>query len=145
MATASQTKDVPAVALTGDQLSQIIGEVTKSIARAERPENQNAPPAFWNGYGLKGFPALTRRTFYCGALEHERQLSREEITLYNSITRSGEYGPGGTYRVRVRGNGSDGELHVSVTGVDTIEGRMGLPSLKTVLQTIVDEQAAVAV
>lgn len=145
MATASPVKDAPAVALTGDQLSQIIGEVTKSIAKAERPENVNAPPAFWNGHGLKGFPDLTRRTFYCGAMEHERQLSKDEITLYNSITRSGDYGPGGTYRVRVRGTGPGSELHVSVAGVDTIEGRMGLPPLKTVLQTIVDEQAAVTV
>ncbi len=139
MPAATRTEQ-PAVALTSDQLAQIIGEVTKATQVAQRPENTNAPPAFWNGHGLKGFPTLKRRTYFCGALEQEKQLTKDEIDLYNAISKSGTYGPGGKYRVRVSGHGDGDELSVSVVGVDTMEGRMGVPSLKEILSTIVSEQ-----
>src|SRR5690606_8666548 len=115
-----------------------IGKVTEATVVAHRPENANPAPTAWNGYGAPGFPSLTRRTYFCRALEHERQLLAEEITAYNAITRPGQYGPEGRFRVRV----TNDELFVSVDGVDTIEGRMSMPPLRDVLKTIVSEQTA---
>jgi hypothetical protein len=144
---ATATKDAPApaaIGLTSEQLGEIIAATTKAVQAAKMPEILNAKPETWTGWGQPGFPKLTRRTSFCGVPVHERVSTRDEINLFNAITRPGAYGPAGAYRVATSGQGDSSVLDVSVAGVDSMEGRMGMASLRDILQTIVDEQAAAA-
>jgi hypothetical protein len=137
----TQTKDAP-VSMTPTELAGVIASATaQAVQTAMRPENTSGPPAFWNGFGTKGFPELSRRVLFCGVPQYERDLSRDEIALFNAITTPGLYGPDKTWRVAISGQGTSGMLQVSVQGVDTIEGRLSVPSLVEILQTIVREQA----
>ena len=116
--------------------------VEATAALNPKREIENPPPAFWNGFGLPDFPKFKyEKVFFCGARQEPKNARREEIQLFNKITRPGLYGPDKTWEVRIANN----ELQVNIQRINKKEVRMELPrSLVDILQIIVDEQNAVA-
>jgi hypothetical protein len=115
----------------------------EAVKQVTRPENADPAPAWWNGYGLPDFPKLTWQTvFFCGAKLRPSDLTKDETALLNQVRVPGTYGPDKTWEVIVRGDGKT--LDLRVRGINTIEVRMGMPSFKEFLRTIVEEQAVVA-
>lgn len=117
--------------------------LAEAIRETGKTENLNAIPERWNGYGKPGFPKLRwSQVFYCGVLLRPRSLTAGETERLNAITRAGEYSDGErTYVVKIT-DGKEPTLDIRVPGVNTAEGRLGMPSFERQLQAILDGQAA---
>lgn len=118
-----------------------IAKATIEAAQATTPrENQNPPPAWWNGFGLPDFPKLRHtKVYFCGAEQKPEKATKGEITLFNAITTPGDYGPDKTWPVKLK----DGVLDIRIQGIHRREVRADLPrSLEDILRIIVEQQDA---
>ena len=119
----------------------------EAMKQVQAPENKNPPPAYWNGYGLPDFPKLAwEKVLFCGAPIEARDCKKEEVQLLNQVQpKEGVYGPDKNIHVAYRSShGKPVQLHIWVSGVKSIEGRMGQPTLVQTLRYIIDEQSTVA-
>lgn len=130
---------------------ELIGAITAAAVGAakatQKPENASLPKThWWNQFGAQGYPKLRwARAYFCGGELVPRTLTADESGLLNKITTPGTYPvEGRQVEVRITGNGKDQTLDIRVPGVNTIEGRMGMPSLKNLLREIVDAQPVAA-
>jgi hypothetical protein len=81
---------------------------------------------------------------YCGAPQDVNRLLPDEVRLFNAITVPGFYGPDKNWEVRIDTRGTS-TLDIRIHGIHKREVRAEMPrSLVAILQTIVDEQNAVA-
>jgi hypothetical protein len=142
----AQTKNVASDAteltISPEALAALGKAMSEATLTATRRENDRPTPTNALGYPSTDVPALKyKEVFYCGAPQKTDWLTPTEARLYNAITTPGFYGPDKTWEVRL----SNDRLHVLIHGVHKREVRLDLPrSLVAILQTIVDEQNAVA-
>jgi hypothetical protein len=129
--------------VTAEQLAAAIATATFEAAqRATKREIDDPTPVNAIGVPRSKMPALKyKEALFCGAPQDVNRATADEVRLFNEITVPGFYGPDKSWEVRIK----DEKLHVVIHGINRREVRMELPrSLKEILQTIVDEQNAVA-
>lgn len=137
----AQAKEQLQVTIDPSSLAAISTATIDAMNRTMRPENANAVPRRWNGFGAPGFPRLKwDRVYFCGAPLRPRELTKRETEALNEIAVAGAYGPDKTWTVDIKGK----VLDLRVKGINNIEVRVGFPPLESFLRTIVDEQATVA-
>ena len=137
----AQTKEQLQVTIDPSSLAAISTATINAMNQTLRPENANATPKRWNGFGGPGFPKLRwQKVFFCGAPLRPKELTKQETELLNKITTPGTYGPDKTWTVTIR----ESDLDLRVKGINNIEVRVGFPPFVYFLQQIVDEQSLVA-
>ena len=137
----AQTKAVDTLDSTQIIAAAVKAAIEATAASGKR-EIADPPPAWWNGFGLPDFPASKySKVYFCGAEQKPSKARKEEVALFNQITKSGDYGPDKTWPVKVK----DDILDIRITGINKKEIRHELPrSLAEILQIIVDQQNAAA-
>ena len=132
---------------------RIANSVAEAVAKATIAVNERISPVEkrspglvspYNPEGLAVRPKLTSRYIFCGAEMKEKFLTNEEITLLNQVTEPGQFNKG-KWKVRVRKDDGDAKTVFIDVPSKSIDDRMSLPpSLKSLLQQIIAEQATPA-
>jgi hypothetical protein len=140
--TKAVTTDTTEMTISPEALAAMAKAMSEATLAVTRREVDSPPPVNALGFPTKDVPALKySEVFYCGAPQTTQWLTPAEVRLFNAITTPGTYGPDKTWEVRLK----DNKLHVLIHGINKREVRLEMPrKLTDVLQTIVDEQNAVA-
>jgi hypothetical protein len=113
--------------------------------KAMRPENETHPGisafSYPEGDRDRPRPELKRPTYFAGGLQREDSLTPLEIDLFNRFetTRSSR---NGRWRALLKQNGSAQELYIDIADAKSLDGRIGLPPLTSILRELLDGEEA---
>ena len=126
--------------LSESQLERVLSAVGVHTAEAMRaslkPENPEHPHisafSYPEGDIARPKPPLRVKTFFCGMEEQAERLTPVEIEAYNAITTDRQC-RNGSWKAKIVNKGhTSEELHVLIP-CETVDQRMGLPSLELIL------------
>lgn len=113
--------------------------------KAMRPENETHPGisafSYPEGDVARPRPTLRRPTYFAGGVQREDSLTPLEIDLFNRFetTRASR---NGRWRALIKQNGSAQELFIDIADAKSMDGRIGLPPLTSILRELLDGEEA---
>lgn len=157
-ATLEQVHDLATAGFTVDQIHALSASLGKAKAqgggisaedlravlldqrKAMRPENATHPAisafSYPEGDVAREKPALRRETFFAGVRQTIDSLTPAEIDLFNRFETS-KTARNGLWKAEVRRNGTAEQLWIT-TEPNTLDARMSLPGLTSILRELLD-------
>lgn len=128
--------------ISKDDLKEVMESNSEGMRRALKPENAFHPDiSSFNPDGEKDHPrpALRRKTLWIGVPLQRDELTKEEITLFNSVEHN-LTARNGTWTAELKNAGL--ELHINFPNA-TVDERMDLPSMRAVMTELLGGDRAV--